>query len=50
MNLNKLKEEFTALSGEGAVDVFFAPGRVNLIGEHIDTQILEVIKFLGNPL
>jgi galactokinase len=36
MNLNKLKEEFTALYGEGTVDVFFAPGRVNLIGEHID--------------
>jgi galactokinase (EC 2.7.1.6) len=36
MNLNKLKEEFTALYGEGKVDVFFAPGRVNLIGEHID--------------
>lgn len=36
MNLNKLKEEFVKIYGKGPIDLFFAPGRVNLIGEHID--------------
>lgn len=31
-----LKETFAKLFGEGEMRLFFAPGRVNLIGEHID--------------
>lgn len=38
MNLNHLKENFEKLykESEGAIFTFFAPGRVNLIGEHTD--------------
>ncbi len=38
MDLTKLKEEFINFFGGGAESVsgFFAPGRVNLIGEHTD--------------
>jgi len=32
----ELEAKFQELYGPGSVDVFFAPGRVNLIGEHID--------------
>ena len=31
-----LREEFIKLYGEGEVQLYYAPGRVNLIGEHID--------------
>ncbi|MCR4908126.1 MAG: galactokinase [Lachnospiraceae bacterium] len=34
--LEMLKERFAAMSGSGEVRIFFAPGRVNLIGEHTD--------------
>lgn len=36
MELNKMKKMFTDLYGEGEMRVFASPGRVNLIGEHID--------------
>ncbi|WP_286207925.1 galactokinase [Clostridium caldaquaticum] len=36
MDVLKLKEEFNKIYGEGEVRVFHSPGRVNLIGEHID--------------
>lgn len=36
MILRNLKREFAALYGEGDERCFFSPGRVNLIGEHID--------------
>jgi galactokinase len=36
MNINELKEQFIKLYGEGEIRVFHSPGRVNLIGEHID--------------
>ncbi|MDP4282364.1 MAG: galactokinase [Bacteroidota bacterium] len=38
MDLNRLKERFVSLYGNGnnKPSVFFAPGRVNLIGEHTD--------------
>lgn len=37
MTLNELKKAFTDIYGDGGVIRFFAsPGRVNLIGEHID--------------
>lgn len=36
MNTQELKKEFNKIYGEGAVRVFHSPGRVNLIGEHID--------------
>ena len=36
MDLENLKNEFAALYGRGDVRYFFSPGRVNLIGEHID--------------
>ena len=31
-----MQEEFKKLYGEGDVTLYYAPGRVNLIGEHID--------------
>lgn len=37
MNNQELKNRFTEIYGEGAEpSLFFAPGRINLIGEHID--------------
>lgn len=37
MNMEKLKDTFIQIFGAGAEpDVFFAPGRVNLIGDHTD--------------
>jgi galactokinase len=36
LDLQPLKEEFIQLYGEGEVECYFSPGRVNLIGEHID--------------
>lgn len=38
MDLNELKREFTSRYGENdnELKIFFAPGRVNLIGEHTD--------------
>lgn len=36
MDIKLLKEQFIRLYGEGEVRSFFSPGRVNLIGEHID--------------
>jgi galactokinase len=36
MNINQLKQNFEELYGHTAQHVFFSPGRVNLIGEHID--------------
>ena len=36
MNINDLKEKFESVFKEKLDRVFFSPGRVNLIGEHID--------------
>ena len=36
MDISKLIERFFQLYGKGDVKAFFSPGRVNLIGEHID--------------
>ncbi|QZT36701.1 galactokinase [Halosquirtibacter xylanolyticus] len=36
MNIQDLKSKFIEKYGEGEVEVFFSPGRVNLIGEHTD--------------
>ncbi|WP_308600896.1 galactokinase family protein, partial [uncultured Paenibacillus sp.] len=38
MNVTELKQKFIEKYGESGADirVFHAPGRVNLIGEHID--------------
>ena len=36
MNLTALKDQFAALYGPGDVLAFHSPGRVNLIGEHVD--------------
>lgn len=36
MNIEALKSEFIKLYGEGEIRNFHSPGRVNLIGEHID--------------
>lgn len=36
MNLSELQNQFKVLFNESASHTFFAPGRVNLIGEHID--------------
>lgn len=36
MQINELREEFRKLYGSGEIRVFSSPGRVNLIGEHID--------------
>ncbi len=36
MDIKELKKSFLNLYGEGECQVYFAPGRVNLIGEHVD--------------
>src|SRR5215510_6772815 len=38
MNIDRLKTKFTQRFGVGTevTSVFFAPGRINLIGEHLD--------------
>lgn len=36
MNITELKSEFIKLYGDGEIKSFHSPGRVNLIGEHID--------------
>lgn len=36
MDIKNLKEEFLKIYGEGNIRTFHSPGRVNLIGEHID--------------
>ncbi|WP_097028407.1 galactokinase [Clostridium peptidivorans] len=36
MQINELKQEFSKLYGSGEIRSFTSPGRVNLIGEHID--------------
>lgn len=36
MNIDNLKEDFFKRFGKHAAYVFFCPGRVNIIGEHID--------------
>lgn len=36
LNIESLKKEFIEIYGEGDIRVFHSPGRVNLIGEHID--------------
>ncbi|MFT3701894.1 MAG: galactokinase [Agriterribacter sp.] len=36
MMVNQLAEKFKAIFGQDHTNSFFAPGRVNLIGEHID--------------
>ncbi|MGH4117563.1 galactokinase [Clostridium sp.] len=36
MDIKKLKEIFTKIYGENSDCTFFSPGRINLIGEHID--------------
>lgn len=36
MEIQDLKKEFINLYGDGDIECFFSPSRVNLIGEHID--------------
>src|SRR5580698_2761845 len=36
MMKDQLQQEFIAIYGKPADNAFFSPGRVNLIGEHID--------------
>ena len=36
MKLEELKSAFEAAYHKTATDIFFSPGRVNLIGEHTD--------------
>ena len=36
MNLNHVREAFIALYGAGPLSSFHSPGRINLIGEHVD--------------
>ena len=38
VSVQELKDKFKELfGGEGDIHAYFAPGRVNLIGEHTDT-------------
>ena len=37
MELTGLKQKFEELFGKKDYTAFFAPGRINLIGEHTDT-------------
>ena len=40
VNVAELREQFETLFGSGGkVKAYFAPGRVNLIGEHTDYKI-----------
>lgn len=36
MELNEMKNQFVKIYGDGEMRIFTSPGRVNLIGEHID--------------
>jgi len=36
MDVKKLEQRFVEIYGAGSCEVYFAPGRVNLIGEHTD--------------
>ncbi len=36
MNLQELQKTFSSIYGKGECKIYFAPGRVNLIGEHTD--------------
>ncbi len=36
MDINLLTSRFYGLYGDGDIDMFFSPSRINLIGEHID--------------
>lgn len=36
MKLESLYENFETIFNEKAIDCYFSPGRVNLIGEHTD--------------
>ncbi|HOK63443.1 MAG TPA: galactokinase [Soehngenia sp.] len=36
MLVDKLKDKFVELYGDGDISTFFSPSRINLIGEHID--------------
>ena len=36
LDMNKLRDKFINLYGEGDIRFFFSPSRINIIGEHID--------------
>ena len=36
MTIDQLKQHFNTLFNQEALETYFCPGRVNLIGEHID--------------